>query len=94
MEAAMSGPAADARPAAEAGTGSAAGVPPAARLAPEQMPAAWKVLARVAGKQLEDHYTPVAYVEHVGTDTQVSQLGKGLDSRKLPQHMARGMSMQ
>ena len=66
--------------AADAATSEADG-PAAARLAPEQLPAAWKVLARVAGKQVEDHYTPVAYIEHADTDTQVCRLGKGASSK-------------
>ncbi|KAF6250498.1 hypothetical protein COO60DRAFT_1705829 [Scenedesmus sp. NREL 46B-D3] len=40
-------------------------------LAPEQMPGAWKALASVAGKMVEDVFRPVAYIDNDTTDTQV-----------------------
>jgi hypothetical protein len=43
-------------------------------LAPEQMPGAWKALASVAGKMVEDVFRPVAYIENKTTDTQVMLL--------------------
>jgi hypothetical protein len=41
-------------------------------LAPEQMPGAWKALASVAGKMVEDVFRPVAFIENDTTDTQVN----------------------
>jgi hypothetical protein len=40
-------------------------------LSPEQIPGAWKALAHVAGKALQDVFEPVAFVENLETDTQV-----------------------
>jgi hypothetical protein len=40
-------------------------------LAPEQMPGAWKALASVAGRMVEDVFKPVAFIENMTTDTQV-----------------------
>jgi hypothetical protein len=43
-------------------------------LAPEQMPGAWKALASVAGKMVEDVFRPVAFIDNITTDTQVNKL--------------------
>ncbi|GBF90755.1 hypothetical protein Rsub_03056 [Raphidocelis subcapitata] len=51
-------------------------------LAPEDLPSAWKALAQVAGKALEDVFEAVAYVESPETDTQV-WLSRGLSEREL-----------
>lgn len=48
----------------------AAGGSKEAELSAEQLPKAWKALATVAGL-VEDQFTPVAYVENEGSDTQV-----------------------
>jgi hypothetical protein len=48
----------------------AAGGGKEAELSAEQLPKAWKALATVAGL-VEDQFTPVAYVENQGSDTQV-----------------------
>eukprot|EP00878_Enallax_costatus_P017820 GHUV01018726.1.p1 GENE.GHUV01018726.1~~GHUV01018726.1.p1 ORF type:complete len:547 (+),score=166.08 GHUV01018726.1:131-1771(+) len=58
--------------AAAAATAVAAAALPA--FAPEAMPGAWKALASVAGKKIEDVFVPVAYIENLTTDTQVRVL--------------------
>jgi hypothetical protein len=62
--AAQSGGSPDASPEASGGAGGLG-------LSPEELPGAWKALAQVAGKALEDVFEPVAYIENMTTDTEV-----------------------
>eukprot|EP00879_Flechtneria_rotunda_P023208 GHRR01024539.1.p1 GENE.GHRR01024539.1~~GHRR01024539.1.p1 ORF type:complete len:572 (+),score=242.27 GHRR01024539.1:796-2511(+) len=41
------------------------------QLTQEAMPGAWKALASVAGKMIEEVFQPVAYIDNIETDTQV-----------------------
>jgi len=70
-EQAANGNAETAAGAAAADAASSGTIPPA--LSPEAMPAAWKALASVAGKVVDDVFHPVAYIENEETDTQVSK---------------------
>lgn len=57
--------------ASEASGSDADGAAGGLSLSPEQLPGAWKALAQVAGKALEDVFEAVAFVENGETDTQV-----------------------
>jgi hypothetical protein len=41
------------------------------------MPGAWKALASVAGKMVEDVFRPVAFIDNSTTDTQVKHAHTG-----------------
>jgi hypothetical protein len=57
--------------AADAAAAAAAAESSMPAMTPEQMPGAWKALASVAGKMVEDVFRPVAFIENNATDTQV-----------------------
>jgi hypothetical protein len=44
-------------------------------LTPEMMPSAWRALTKVCGKMVDDIFTPVAYLDNPGSDTQVGGAG-------------------
>ncbi len=43
-----------------------------------RMPDAWRMLAAVAGYTADDLFAPVAFVENLDTDTQVSSMAEAL----------------